>query len=111
VYAEGRPLTLAGTLQGTVMARDRIIPFVEADTLYLWDESPDTGDHYPYALRPRGPTETYSPPYPVYQPWQYHPWYWPDFSLGLGYCRGCGGWLVYPALVWPGIGFYFRYGH
>ncbi|NJN46328.1 MAG: hypothetical protein HC808_07450 [Candidatus Competibacteraceae bacterium] len=111
VYAEGRPLTASGTLQGTVMTGGQVIPIIEVDSLYFWDQSPDAGDRYRYALRPNRSAELYYYPYRDHRPWRYRPWYWPHISLGLGYCKGCGGWRAYPSLVWPGSGFYFRYGY
>ncbi|MEE4379099.1 MAG: hypothetical protein V2J55_16530, partial [Candidatus Competibacteraceae bacterium] len=78
---------------------------------YFWDESPDAGDRYRYALRPNRSDEAYSYPDRFDRPWRYRPWYWPSFSLGLGYCKGCGGWRAAPSLYWPGTGVYFRYGY
>ncbi|MEE4378360.1 MAG: Slp family lipoprotein, partial [Candidatus Competibacteraceae bacterium] len=71
VYAPGRPLTLAGTLQGTVMAGSQVIPIIEANSLYFWDESPDAGDRYRYALRPNRSDEAYSYPDRFDRPWRY----------------------------------------
>lgn len=105
VYEQGRPMTVAGTVQGADEARDgrrSATPIVKADDLYLWDQSQQAGDRYAYALRPRTPDDRcptcddggYGAPFPGY-------YLLPGLSLGLSYSRGYG-WGAYPYAYWPG---------
>ena len=107
VYEQGRPITVAGTVQGADAASDgrrSTMPIVKADDLYLWDQSQKSGDRYAYALRPRTaydrcPTcydDSYAAPFPGY-----YNYLIPGLSLGLSYSRGYG-WGAYPYAYWPG---------
>jgi starvation-inducible outer membrane lipoprotein len=120
VYEKDRQITVAGTLEGNTeiknAGRRSVLPLVRADELYLWGQSTRPGDddldafyarcHYPHACYYR------CCPYRLrrseYYPWL--PWYFPRYSLGLGYSKGYG-WDTYHYLYWPGIGFHFGYYH
>jgi len=107
VYEQGRPITVAGTLQGADKASETrmpAMPIVEADDLYMWDQSNKAGDRYAYSLRPRIAYDcypacydgNYASPFPGY-----YNYLIPRFSVGLSYSRGYG-WGAYPYAYWPG---------
>ena len=107
VYEQGRPITVAGTVQGADEARDgrrSPTPIVKADDLYLWDQSQQAGDRYAYALRPRTTYDRcpacYDGDYEAPLPGYYN-YLIPGLSLGLSYSRGYG-WGAYPYAYWPG---------
>lgn len=85
IYAEGRKITVAGTIAGTrteaIGEADYVYPVVQSLKMHLWKKEPNH-------LSPRYIYDPlyYNPYYPYYSdPWPYggpflypHPWYSPD---------------------------------
>lgn len=74
VYAKGRAVTVAGTLQGTekqlIGQYPYVFPVVRVATVYLWPRLPEAAPYYPYD--PFYDPFWYDPWYPFYRPWPYH---------------------------------------